>query len=252
MTADATTEPLSSHHVDQLAMGIVDMGRKMQLPYIAATADISSPVPMLGCDGRPYAETIFPWLDPELTYWKDPAFALRSGYILAVRHCAEPFYSKEERLDSWRSIAALETINESLDYDQFGIAGALVCPCHAANGVIGAIVWATDDETIDMTAVFDEWAESAHILTLKFLSSYRELHASHMTTNIVELTRREIHCLNWAAAGKTDSEIAIILDVSRPTIRFHLSNVYCKLGASGRAQAVRLATNLGYVGERVR
>ncbi|WP_374283678.1 helix-turn-helix transcriptional regulator, partial [Novosphingobium sp.] len=62
------------------------------------------------------------------------------------------------------------------------------------------------------------------------------------------LTRREVQCLRWAAAGKTDSEIGIILDVSVSTVRFHLRNAAAKLGATGRAQSIQLAAGLGYVG----
>ncbi|HAQ76512.1 MAG TPA: LuxR family transcriptional regulator, partial [Hyphomonas sp.] len=55
-------------------------------------------------------------------------------------------------------------------------------------------------------------------------------------------------CLKWAAIGKTDSEIATIMGISVPTIRFHLTNAGQKLSVSGRAQAVRVATSLGYIG----
>lgn len=63
-----------------------------------------------------------------------------------------------------------------------------------------------------------------------------------------DLTRREIQCLKWAALGKTDSEIANIVGIAVPTIRFHLTNAGKKLGVDGREQAVSAATDLGFVG----
>ncbi|MBS0362310.1 MAG: helix-turn-helix transcriptional regulator [Proteobacteria bacterium] len=62
------------------------------------------------------------------------------------------------------------------------------------------------------------------------------------------LTRREIQRLKWAAAGKTDQEITLIMRVAAPTVRFHLTNASRKLHASGRSQAVHRAATLGYIG----
>ena len=56
--------------------------------------------------------------------------------------------------------------------------------------------------------------------------------------------------LRWAAAGKTDGEIGIILSLSVSTVRFHLRNAAAKLGATGRAQSIQIAAGLGFVGAR--
>jgi DNA-binding CsgD family transcriptional regulator len=109
-------------------------------------------------------------------------------------------------------------------------------------------VWATGDAQVDVSAVFRERAEQMFLLSLKFLSAYRDARQPPAPGEAVEFTRREIQCLKWAAAGKTDSEIATIMKVSVPTIRFHLTNASRKLGVSGRSQTIRLATTLGYIG----
>ena len=44
------------------------------------------------------------------------------------------------------------------------------------------------------------------------------------------LTAREEEIMRWVAEGKTNWEISIILHVSLNTIKFHLKNVYQKLG----------------------
>ena len=54
----------------------------------------------------------------------------------------------------------------------------------------------------------------------------------------VRLSKRENECLRWAAVGKTDSEIALILSRSCATIRFHIHNAALKLNAVNRSQAV--------------
>src|ERR1700737_2334161 len=52
------------------------------------------------------------------------------------------------------------------------------------------------------------------------------------------LSARELECLRWVAAGKTDWEISVILSISAATVRFHLDRARAKLGARTRAQAV--------------
>ncbi len=55
------------------------------------------------------------------------------------------------------------------------------------------------------------------------------------------LSDREVEILRLAAAGKTDIEIARALNISKSTARFHLTNIYGKLGATNRTEAVRIA-----------
>ena len=237
--------------VMDLAHQIEQLGREIGLPYIAVSADISDPAPMIGSDGRPLAETLFRWLNPDFSYWKDRSFALRAGLIGVVRVCGEPFYYQNGQMHGWRKIRALEDVNRHIDpvsYATHGIAGAITTPVHSPMGTIGAVVWATGDASVDIEGIFSARAAEMHVLALKFLSAYRDATQASAPAEHVEFTRREIQCLKWAAAGKTDNEIAQIMNVSVPTIRFHLTNASRKLGVSGRSQTIRLATNLGYIG----
>jgi LuxR family transcriptional regulator, quorum-sensing system regulator BjaR1 len=56
-----------------------------------------------------------------------------------------------------------------------------------------------------------------------------------------ELTVRELDCLAWIAAGKTDWEIAQILSISALTVNSHVRSILRKLNAMHRAQAVAKA-----------
>ncbi len=58
------------------------------------------------------------------------------------------------------------------------------------------------------------------------------------------LTRREVEMLGFLAQGKSNKEIARDLDLSPNTIKTHLSNLYQKLGAKNRTQAVTKAAKL--------
>ncbi len=233
---------------DRLAQQIAELGRGIGLPFIAASADISSPDPMLGADGRPYAETTFRWLDPDLAYWRDRGFALRSPFVMAARYVSEPFYFTDGRFATWRPAPRLESIDGAAAAREHGVAGAIIAPAYLPGGVIGAIVWATPDPALDVAAVFAARAEHLHATALKFMAVHHEARGALPAAGGARLTRREIQCLKWAAAGKTDQVIAELVHISAPTVRFHLKNAAQKLNVVGRSQAVREAAALGYVG----
>jgi DNA-binding NarL/FixJ family response regulator len=61
------------------------------------------------------------------------------------------------------------------------------------------------------------------------------------------LTARERAILEAVAAGLTTDAISKKLWVSEHTIKFHLTNIYRKLGVSNRASAIRYAHEAGFV-----
>lgn len=63
------------------------------------------------------------------------------------------------------------------------------------------------------------------------------------------LTKREMAVLAAVARGLTTSSIGRELWVSEHTVKFHLTNIYRKLGVSNRAGAVRYALEHGLVGK---
>jgi DNA-binding NarL/FixJ family response regulator len=60
-----------------------------------------------------------------------------------------------------------------------------------------------------------------------------------------DLTARELEILSWVAAGESNSRIACQLFVTEQTVKFHLSNIYRKLGVSNRTQASHFAYHNG-------
>jgi two-component system, NarL family, response regulator DevR len=55
------------------------------------------------------------------------------------------------------------------------------------------------------------------------------------------LTRRELEILRLMAEGHSNTDLAKMLWVTEKTVKFHLSNIYRKLGVSNRTQASRWA-----------
>lgn len=61
------------------------------------------------------------------------------------------------------------------------------------------------------------------------------------------LTRREVEILHWAAAGKSNTQLADLLYISNNTVRFHLKNIYRKLEVTNKTAAVSTATSMGLI-----
>jgi DNA-binding NarL/FixJ family response regulator len=61
------------------------------------------------------------------------------------------------------------------------------------------------------------------------------------------MSGREVEVLRGLAQGKVYKQIASELGLSTSTVRTHLHNVYGKLGAMDRAQAVLIATERGWL-----
>jgi DNA-binding NarL/FixJ family response regulator len=64
------------------------------------------------------------------------------------------------------------------------------------------------------------------------------------------LTDREMEVLRLLAQGKSNKEIAAILVISERTVKFHVSSIMGKLGASNRTEAVSIAAGRGLVSLR--
>lgn len=62
-----------------------------------------------------------------------------------------------------------------------------------------------------------------------------------------DLTDRELEILQLMVDGLSNPDIATKLFVSRSTVKFHVSNILMKLGASTRTEAVSMALHEGLV-----
>jgi DNA-binding NarL/FixJ family response regulator len=79
---------------------------------------------------------------------------------------------------------------------------------------------------------------------------YEYPHSANDRPRVAEpcpLSTREIDALRGLAEGKVYKQIAYELTLSVSTIRTHLHNVYRKIGAVDRAQAVLIAHDRGWI-----
>ena len=64
---------------------------------------------------------------------------------------------------------------------------------------------------------------------------------------VEELTEREMEVLELLADGLANKQIALDLEISEHTVKFHVSSIYTKLGAANRTEAVRIGARLGLI-----
>ena len=60
-----------------------------------------------------------------------------------------------------------------------------------------------------------------------------------------KLTRRELEILQLVSGGRSNRQVAEILWVADQTVKFHLANIYRKLGVGSRFEAARWARESG-------
>jgi DNA-binding NarL/FixJ family response regulator len=89
--------------------------------------------------------------------------------------------------------------------------------------------------------LFDD--DTTQQLTARFGSDPLPEHAEL----VEELTEREIEILRKLAEGLGNKQIASALAISEHTVKFHISSILDKLGASSRTEAVTIGIRMGLV-----
>lgn len=211
--------------------------------------DISSREPMVDAEGRSLNDHVFGCEAQNGDLYGDYEKALRSQLFRACRVETEPFWVNSQgfHLD-WRN----EYLDEIKLHDfetKCLIKAAIVVPVHLAFGQIAAVTFISLDEKKEVLA--EEFAQFGKLLTglaRRFVVGYNRIlkRNPYLPTETL-LTNREIECIRWAAFGKTDREVGMILDCSHATVRYHIKRACQKLGAVNRTQTVFKACQLGFV-----
>ncbi|MFM8530230.1 MAG: LuxR C-terminal-related transcriptional regulator [Ilumatobacteraceae bacterium] len=114
---------------------------------------------------------------------------------------------------------------------------------------LGATLHAAQAAGVDGTVHADVSLDDLSAFIARAPRSARERarrnHPSHRAPS--PISRREAEVLSLAAAGLTDAQIASTLVVSVKTAKNHLHNLYAKLGARSRTDAVVIAARQGLI-----
>ena len=149
-------------------------------------------------------------------------------------------------------------IDQSDDYDQ----AELIRQIKAERDSVAVIIMTLAPDSEKLDALFDAGAvaavsKAAHpqaLATLiretidgRVLHLYKPLRsasgapAEPLPAESSLLSARELEVLKLLASGSTNNEIARTLWVTEQTVKFHVSNIYRKLGVANRTEASRYA-----------
>lgn len=250
--ANSTFEQVTIRAVEDVrpaAIAIRDVALQLDL-RIAVCPDISSKEQMLDADGKMINADIFGWTADGERWWENGTLALSSPFPRATRYESEPFWCNAHGAFTVSRNNYLEDLNFS-EFHKFSKARAMiVIPSHLSFGQIAATSFVPVDKTLDdLSDVFAEHGDFLGALTRRFVASYvSTMRTQQWIPSDCRLSKREVECLRWAAIGKTDKEISLILALSHATVRYHIQRAGEKLNAVNRSQAVFKAGQLGYLG----
>lgn len=125
---------------------------------------------------------------------------------------------------------------------------ALVADVEAANqvwqaGARGIVARDVSAETV--TNALMALSNGLLVLAPDLLPS--PLQPTTSSTLLAPLTAREQDVLNLLAQGKTNRAIAVTLDISDHTVKFHVNALMSKLNAQSRTEAAVKATRMGLI-----
>lgn len=231
------------------AEALRDAARDLAGLQVAVTHNIASATPMRDADGAILAGDVF-GASGDKCWWTTPHLALTSPLPMACRIESEPF---------WCNAAGIHTRSPNILFADFDLSrfreraltsAAIVAPIHLPFGEIGAASFLSPDPAVDdLSEAFESQGEALALLARIFVASYvKATERRSARVGAIMLSKREVECLRWAGAGKTNDEIATILGLKRTTIRFHIRTAAQKLNAVNRDQALFKAAQLGFLG----
>lgn len=137
----------------------------------------------------------------------------------------------------------IEVMSEA---EEAGLFYGVTVPIHIVGALPGSVTVAGSSSDIAPEA-----EHAVHLMGVYLHDAALRVttHRQNQLSPIARLTPREIECLQWAAAGKTDWEISSILSIAERTAHTHIEQAKKKLGVHTRVQAVVKAflTNIIHV-----
>lgn len=215
----------------------------------APAHDIAGKRTPIDAEGNVLASEVFGWPDIDKVWWRNSRIALDSPLTSACRFESQPFWVNSQGFHTLHPSNYLESIDLANFETRALTWAAIVAPVHLPFGQIGVVSFNPMERTkTDLTEEFRQYGDALGLYARTFITGY--VHAMGSLQALPpasRLSKREVECLRWAAIGKTDLEISMIMSRSRATVRFHIHNASIKLNAVNRSQTVFKAAQLGYI-----
>lgn len=136
-----------------------------------------------------------------------------------------------------RSLAQHRLLEEAAE---FGIRYGFTIPIHDDSNQFAAVTFAADERSPPFRRCVENKAQLLQLLSILFHTQARSVIRGDRVIAGARLTPRQLECLQWAARGKSATDIGCILDISPRTVVFHIENAKARLGVRTIAQAVAL------------
>lgn len=156
---------------------------------------------------------------------------------------------------AWSSVAATDLEQAPRSVESCALLFLLEDPSQVAQlGVLsqqawGALSWEASAEELQAAvhAVHQGlWVGSPEVFR-PLLARGTGAEMGNSEALIEALTARESEVLQMLAQGLPNKQIALALNISEHTVKFHISSIYAKLGATNRAEAIRQGVRRGLI-----
>ena len=121
---------------------------------------------------------------------------------------------------------------------EFGIRHGVTIPIHDRQGKVATLTLAACGPRSAFDARVERHRHELHLIAIYLHAQLRHATPGPVPSLRPCLTQRERSCLQWAARGKSASDTAEIICISRRTVVFHTENAKRKLGVATVQQAV--------------
>jgi LuxR family transcriptional regulator, activator of conjugal transfer of Ti plasmids len=120
----------------------------------------------------------------------------------------------------------------------FGIRHGVTIPIHDRQGKVATLTLAACGSRSAFDDRVEQYRHQLHLIAIYLHARLRNPTPARSLPLRPCLTQRERSCLQWVARGKSASDIAEIIRISRRTVVFHTENAKRKLGVATAEQAV--------------
>ena len=151
----------------------------------------------------------------------------------------------DEIVDFFGGRAALLLLSEDREVTQEGLRLLPSLPLRAW-GLLSADA-SVEEMTAAIQALNEGLVVASPALIEPSLGHAFPVQTSGEAAQVEALTERESQVMQFLAQGLANKQIAAMLGISEHTVKFHVSSIYSRLGATNRTEAVRLALQLGLV-----
>lgn len=128
-------------------------------------------------------------------------------------------------------------------FREFGIKDGVGIPVHGAGGHHGFVAWASES----LISMNETELTLLHGYSCVLYHKIENIRSKLLSKYLMarKLSEREREILLWILEGKTNQEIAHLLNISENTVKFHLKNVCADFDVKSRIHAAMKALQLG-------